>query len=87
MSLRERYNFNCKEPTRNPSLGEVVLIHDDCNRLNWNLGLITEFVHGLDGVIRSAKLRSKNKEITRPITKLYPLEIRHEIQSPSKVVD
>ena len=58
------------------------MIHEDTNRSNWNLGVITELIPGLDGIVRIAKVRSQNKIFTRPITKLFPLEITADPNDP-----
>ena len=61
-----------------PSEGEVVLIHDDGPRLFWKLGIITKLFRGSDGQSRVAQLRTGHGTTTRPIVKLYPLEINCE---------
>ena len=58
--------------------GEVVLIHDEIPRVNWKLGIITEVFSGIDGIVRSVKLRSKSGYVTRPVTKCFPLELSVE---------
>ena len=55
----------------------MVLIHDDvvpC--MKWRLGLIIELYKGYDGIVRSAKLKTSTGFTNRPISKLYPLEVR-----------
>ena len=37
---------------------------------------ITETIRGADKVIRSARVLTRNGQLVRPITKLYPLEVR-----------
>ncbi len=56
-------------------VGDVVQIHDTTPRSMWNLAVVTELVYGKDGIVRSAKLRTKMGNTTRPIVKLYPLEV------------
>ena len=51
------------------------MVHNDGNRVDWSLGLIVKLIFGKDNVIRSAVLRTKNGLLTRPVTKLYPLEL------------
>ena len=55
--------------------GDIVQIHDETPRTNWKLGLVKELVRGKDGLVRSVKIRTRTGETTRPIIKLYPLEI------------
>ena len=73
-SLREFYR-----PTGRGGQGinvkDVVLIHDDCPRINWRMAVVESLVTGKDGMVRSANIRTKNGMTNRPVTKLYPLEL------------
>ena len=62
-------------------MGEVVLIHDeDSKRVLWKIGLVTEHIVGRDGKVRAVWLRTSNGSVlNRPIQRLYPLEILHEM--------
>ena len=51
------------------------MIHDDNKHLFWKLGIVTDLYPGRDDSIRVAKLRTSNGKTTRPIVKLYPLEL------------
>ena len=62
-------------------VGDVILIHDDKPRLNWKLAVIKELVEGNDGLVRAANVRTKNGITSRPIAKLYPLEVSSEISN------
>ena len=53
-------------------------IHDETPRTNWKLGLVKELVRGKDGLVRSVKIKTRTGETTRPIIKLYPLEIQSD---------
>jgi len=55
--------------------GDVVLIHDDCPRINWKMVVIESVVTGNDGRVRSANVHTKNGVTNRPVKKLYPLEV------------
>ena len=55
--------------------GDVVVVHDDCPRLQWKLAVIDDLVEGNDGLIRSAHISTANHKTSRPITRLYPLEV------------
>ena len=80
--LREYHSLKNKVPLRQISLGEVVLIGDDkLPRNRWRMGVVTELYSGKDGLVRGCKLRTLSKQggisyISRPIVKLYPLEIK-----------
>jgi hypothetical protein len=73
-SLREYHKTSgsSKEQIR---VGDVVQIHDEGPRIHWRLAVVQELITGKDGSTRTAKIRTKNGLTTRPILKLYPLEI------------
>ena len=66
--------------------GKVVLIHHETPRNQWKLGVIIQLHQGKDGLVRSVTLRTaKGNLISRPIEKLYHLEVLAEednLQSP-----
>lgn len=55
--------------------GDVVIIHDDKPRLQWKLAIVENLIKGNDGLVRAAHVRTENHRTTRPIIKLYPLEV------------
>ena len=56
--------------------GDLVLIKEDnIPRFKWPLGVIVDVFVGKDGLVRSVKVKTKNGEITRPIQRLYDLEV------------
>ena len=60
---------------RNVSVGDVVLvISPDSKRGEWPLGKVTETYPGKDGIVRVVKLLVGKSTLTRPITKICPLE-------------
>jgi len=62
--------------------GDLVLIREDnCTRLCWPVGVIEEAFTGGDGISRSFRIRTKNGVYTRPVQRLYLLEM-HEDRSP-----
>ena len=76
-SLRER-TMNVKGSQSNVKVGDVVLIEDDIPRVQWKMAVISDLHVGRDGQIRSVKLRTTKGYVTRPILKLYPLELSCE---------
>ena len=69
-----------------PTLGEIVLIHDEGPRAKWKLGKICELYQGEDGAIRVVQLKTSLGLINRPVVKLYPLELRSvEVEEPTKI--
>ncbi|XP_054270806.1 uncharacterized protein LOC128991710 [Macrosteles quadrilineatus] len=84
-SLRDRFKkeylatliHNGKnKKSREPIIGEVVLIGDDnTKRIRWPLGLVQDVYPGRDGFSRVARLKTGNGILTRPLQRLFPLEI------------
>ncbi|ODM87357.1 hypothetical protein Ocin01_19325, partial [Orchesella cincta] len=55
----------------------IVLIEDDQKkRINWKLGRVVELIHGRDGVVRVARVKTAEGELLRPLRRLFPLECR-----------
>ena len=74
-SSQKNKNISGKRVAR----GKVVLIHDETPRNQWKLGVIIQLHQGKDGLVRSVTLRTaKGNLISRPIEKLYPLEVLAE---------
>ena len=67
--------------------GELVMVHDDKPRNTWKLAIIEELIRGNDGLVRAANIRTKNGRTSRPITKLYPLEVFAENKGERKQLD
>jgi hypothetical protein len=60
---------------RNLAVGDVVLVLDERSvRGDWPLGRIIATHAGNDGLVRSAEVRTKKTQLTRPVTKLCLLE-------------
>jgi hypothetical protein len=59
-----------------PKVGDIVQVHDEGPRLMWNLGRIIELHKGRDGHVRSVKLKTSGGIVSRPVTRLYPLEVQ-----------
>ena len=55
--------------------GDVVIVHDEKARLYWKLAIVEDLIQGKDGYIRAANIRIGNHRTSRPIVKLYPLEV------------
>lgn len=60
---------------KNVQVGDLVLIKDEKTpRGVWPIGLVREVFSGSDGLIRSAKVKTKATELVRPIVKIVILE-------------
>ena len=61
--------------------GDIVSIHED--KVQWGMGRVMQLLTGRDGNVRSARVRvmsegGRGQEITKPIERLYPLEVTAE---------
>lgn len=73
-SLQARQKWIQQQP--NLKLNDVVLIVDDTTRRNsWPLGRVVEvFCNSVDGLVRSARVKTRTSTLMRPISKLVLLE-------------
>lgn len=79
LALRESHsNLAVKSNKTFPKVGDVVLVHKESSRLFWQLGLIVKLYKGIDGHHRVAQVKTATGIVTRPVIKLYPLEISCE---------
>ena len=62
-------------------IGDIVLVHDECPRMNLKLAVIKGLTKGNDGMVQSATIRTKNGITNRPVAKLYPLEVTSDAGS------
>lgn len=52
-----------------------VIVHDEKLRMQWKLALVEGLIKGGDNLVRAAHIQIGNYKTTRPIVKLYPLEV------------
>ncbi|GFX19785.1 integrase catalytic domain-containing protein [Trichonephila clavipes] len=70
----QKYN---EKSSREPKVGEIVLIGDDNKkRLFWPMVKIIELIPGRDGKIRTVELKIQHGTVLGPVQRVYPLEIR-----------
>ncbi|GFX86553.1 integrase catalytic domain-containing protein [Trichonephila clavipes] len=75
--LSELIQKSNEKSSREPKVGEIVLIGDDNKkRLFWPMARIIELIPGRDGKIRTVKLKTQHGTVLRPVQRVYPLEIR-----------
>lgn len=68
--------------------GEVVLLGDDnSKRIDWPLGRVVELIHGASGHVRVVKLQTSSSKLTRPIQRVYPLELQCSFDKMTPVLD
>ena len=56
----------------------MLLVDESVHRGAWPLALVIDVKHSRDGLVRSARLRTRSTELVRPITKLVLLEECHD---------
>lgn len=52
-----------------------MLVHDDGPRALWRLAVVEDLIHGGDGLVRAANIRTSTGRTNRPIVRLIPLEV------------
>ena len=56
--------------------GALILVHSHSPRVLWPLAIVTRRMVSVDGIVRAVELRFASRhETTRPVSKLYPLEV------------
>ncbi|KHN71887.1 hypothetical protein Tcan_01213, partial [Toxocara canis] len=86
VSLREQQCMMHREPrnavSREPKKGEMVIIQDEkIPRGHWKMGLITKIQRSEHNHIGSVRLKTPtNQNLERPISQLFPLEIRGPVE-------
>ena len=73
-SLREFHRCKRRDGHR-VTVGDVLLVNNDSPSNTWPLGVVEELIPGGDGAVRAVRIRIRGGITTRPITKLYPMEI------------
>ena len=72
LSSRKKWYHSSK----NLQVGDIVLlISNENTRAHWPLGSVIEVYPGKDGYVRCVKLQVGDKQLTRPVVKLCPLEL------------
>ena len=79
--LRESHDCNAKKAAKEPTVGDVVIVFDEgAKRNSWKTAVIEDLIPGKDNQVRGAHLRMITKRkavrLSRPIQKLYPIEVR-----------
>ncbi len=83
-ALREHHQAMKGPFEESIKVGDIVLIEDEMEpRNHWKLAVIERIFVSADDKTRSAAVRTANGLTSRPITKLYPLEI-NEVSAPAQ---
>ena len=64
-----------------------MIVHDDKPRMQWRLAVVEKLFIGKDSLVRAAHIRMGTHKTTRPIVKLYPLEVSSEDGVSQAVTD
>ena len=65
------------DKSRNLETGDLVMLSvDHTPRSHWPLGRIVDVYPGIDGIVRSVKVKTPNSELSRPSRQLYLFEVR-----------
>ena len=76
-TLQQRPKWNASTP--NIKEGDIVLLlKENQRRHEWPLAKVIETIKGRDGLVRTVKLLCKDKEVTRPIQLVVPLEVQSD---------
>ena len=82
VDLREHHKLHKPKDGERIEIGDVVLVEEEnAKRNSWKLGRVNEVIKGRDGIIRGAEVITSKKgfrgKISRPLQKLYPIEVRN----------
>ena len=80
-SLREHHKAS-GENQQTVRKGDVVIVHDDNPRATWKMAVVDELLVGKDKLVRAANIRTSTGITSRPITKLYPIEVNEGDKVP-----
>ena len=73
-SLREFYH-----PTgrggQEIKVEDIVMVHDNGPQINWKMAVLESLTTGMDGLVCSANVRTKNGVNNGPVMKLFPLKV------------
>ena len=79
-SLRERHNLKHSKKESEVKFREVVVMKgEERNRVQWNIGIITDVYPGKDGKVRAVKPKAGRCYFERVVQLPYPLEISCDI--------
>ena len=87
INLRETDRMRSQKKEKPVRVGEVVLVEEEgAKRNKWCMGRIEKVIEGKDGVVRGASIKTKNGAVSRPLQKIYPLEVMEDEADAEKIV-
>lgn len=83
-ALREFHQATVGQHHETIRTGDIVLVHDELPRFRWKMAIVDELIRSEDGQVRAAFVRTKNGRASRPLQKLFPIEVRAAVPSASE---
>ena len=82
-NLRESHDCNAQAIGKAPKVGDVVTVYEEGVKGNgWKMAVVESLIVGKDKEVRGANVRvitkGKAVQLSRPVQKLFPIEIRTE---------
>ena len=89
-NLRESHDCNAQAIGKAPKVGDVVTVYEEgVKRNGWKMAVVESLIVGKDKEVRGANVRvitkGKAVRLSRPVQKLFPIEIRIETSEISDV--
>ena len=86
--LTDLHEFHQTKESKDPrpvQIGDVVAVYNESKRHGeWRFAVIESLIKGNDNVVKGANIRviakGKPLRMSRPVQKLYPIEVQTEIQ-------
>uniref|UniRef100_A0A8D9A137 DUF5641 domain-containing protein n=1 Tax=Cacopsylla melanoneura TaxID=428564 RepID=A0A8D9A137_9HEMI len=80
--------FANTKKTHELKVNDLVFVGDDnSKRINWPVGRIVELINGVDGHVRVVKVRIGSGVLTRPVQRVYPLELNCSPDEMSPILE
>lgn len=80
--------FANKKKPHELKINDLVFVGDDnTKRIDWPLGRIVRLIHGADGFVRVVNVRVSSGILTRPVQRVYPLELDCSLDEMTPVLD
>lgn len=84
-NLREFHRNKVSDDAKPVQVGDVVTVYEENKkRGEWKMAVVESLIKGKDEVVRGANIRviakGKPTRMSRPVQRLYPLEVRSEAQ-------
>ena len=90
VNLREFHRAKAGHVAREVQTGDVVTVYEENKkRGEWKMAVVESLIRGKDNVVRGANVRviakGKPVRISRPVQKLYPIEVKSVTQGNDQI--